>query len=65
LPRGVHTAFAQRPSSYRESRALVRQAEQARWALQVHRANDPRSSSVDFARRIAQSFDQRNDPEHS
>ncbi len=55
--------FAQRPSSYRETRALVRQAEQARWALQVHRANDPRSSAVDLARQIAQTFDSRHDRE--
>jgi hypothetical protein len=55
--------FAQRPSSFREIRAVVRQAEQARWALQVHRANDPRPSTVDFARRIAQTFDSRLDPE--
>jgi RNA polymerase sigma factor (sigma-70 family) len=51
--------FAQRPSSYQETRALVRQAEQARWALQVHRASHPRSTAVDFARRIAESFDSR------
>jgi RNA polymerase sigma factor (sigma-70 family) len=49
--------FAPQPSSYRETRALVRQAEQARWALQVHRASHPRSSTVDVARRIAQSLD--------
>ena len=51
--------FAQRPLSYQETRALVRQAEQARWALQVHRASHPRSRAVDFARRIAESFDSR------
>jgi RNA polymerase sigma factor (sigma-70 family) len=49
--------FARQPSSYRETRALIRLAEHARWALQVHRASHPRSSAVDFARRIAQSFD--------
>ena len=52
--------FAQRPWSYQETRALVRQAEQARWALQAHRASHPRSTAVDFARRIAESFDSRN-----
>ena len=55
--------FARRPSSYREARALVRQAEQARLALQVHRGSHPRSSAVDFARRIAHAFDSRHDPE--
>jgi RNA polymerase sigma factor (sigma-70 family) len=54
--------FARQPSSYRETRALVRQAEQARWALRVHRASHPRSSAVDFARRIARSFESRHDP---
>jgi RNA polymerase sigma factor (sigma-70 family) len=50
-------AFAEQPSSYRETRNFVRCAEQARWALQVHRASRPRASDVDFARRIAHSFD--------
>ena len=49
--------FAEHPSSYQETRALVRRAEEARWALQVHRASQPRACVVDFARRIAKSFD--------
>jgi RNA polymerase sigma factor (sigma-70 family) len=53
--------FAQQPSSYRETRELVRRADRARWALQVHRASRPRASTVDFARRIAQSFDAQGD----
>jgi RNA polymerase sigma factor (sigma-70 family) len=53
--------FAEQPSSYQETRGLVRQAERARWALQVHRASHPRTSAVDFARRIAQSIDSRHD----
>ena len=48
--------FAAQPSSYQETRELVRRAEQARWALQVHRTSRPRGSTVDFARRIAESF---------
>jgi RNA polymerase sigma factor (sigma-70 family) len=48
--------FAGQASSYLETREFVRRAEQARWALQVHRASHPRTSTVDFARRIAQSF---------
>ena len=51
--------FAEQPSSYQEARGLVRRAEQARWALQVHRGSQPRTSAVDFARRIAESFDSR------
>ena len=53
--------FAATPSSYRETRELVRQAERARWALQVHRASHPRAPAVDFARRIARSFEARPD----
>jgi hypothetical protein len=53
--------FAGQPSSYQEIRELVRRAEHARWALQVHRASRPRTSAVDFARRIAQSFDSSQD----
>jgi RNA polymerase sigma factor (sigma-70 family) len=54
--------FAPQPSSYKEIRGLVRRAEQARWALQVHRTTNPRASEVDFARRLAESLDSRRDP---
>lgn len=54
--------FAQQPSSYQETRALVRRAEQARWALQLHRTRHPRASAVDFARRLARSLDSPRDP---
>jgi RNA polymerase sigma factor (sigma-70 family) len=57
--------FAQRPSSYQEIRSLVRRAEQARWALQVHRTSHPRAAGVDFARRLAQSLDSPRDPSSS
>ena len=50
-------AFAEHAHSYRETRAFVRQVEEARWALQVHRSNHPRSSSVDFARRLISALD--------
>lgn len=53
--------FAAQPSSFDETRALIRRAEQARWTLEVHRASHPRASSVDFARRIARSFDSQAD----
>ena len=49
--------FAQRPSSYQETRDLIRRADQARWALHVHRSSHPRRSAVDFARRLAQSLE--------
>jgi RNA polymerase sigma factor (sigma-70 family) len=54
--------FAEQASSFLESRELIRRAEQARWALQVHRASHPRTSAVDFARRIATAFDSPHDP---
>jgi hypothetical protein len=49
--------FARQPVSYQETRGLVRRAEEARWALQVHRSSHPRASAVDFARRLARSLD--------
>jgi len=44
--------FARRATSFQEARALVRQVDEARWALEVHRASQPRASSIDFAQRI-------------
>jgi RNA polymerase sigma factor (sigma-70 family) len=55
--------FAQQPTSYQETRGLVRRAEEARWALQVHRSTHPRASAVDFARRLAQSLDSTREPQ--
>ena len=49
--------FARARSSFGETRARVRQVEEARWALEVHRTSHPRSSSVDFARRLLETFD--------
>src|SRR5688500_4510411 len=57
--------FAEQPSAYQETRALIRRAEQARWALQVHRTSHPRVSTVDFAYRLAQSLDSPPDPSSS
>jgi hypothetical protein len=49
--------FADHPASFRDTRAFVRRVEEARWALQVHRSSQPRSSSVDFARRLVSALD--------
>jgi RNA polymerase sigma factor (sigma-70 family) len=49
--------FADRAASYRETRTFVRQVEEARWALQVHRGSHPRASSIDFARRLVAALD--------
>jgi RNA polymerase sigma factor (sigma-70 family) len=44
--------FARRATSFQEARALVRQVDEARWALEAHRSSQPRASSIDFAQRI-------------
>ena len=44
--------IARRATSFQEARALVRQVDEARWALEAHRASQPRASSIDFAQRI-------------
>jgi hypothetical protein len=49
--------FAQQASSYEETRNLVRRVEHARRALEVQRSSQPNASSVDFARRVAESLD--------
>jgi RNA polymerase sigma factor (sigma-70 family) len=42
--------FAAAASSFEQARAIVRQVDEARWALEVHRTSQPRTSSVDVAR---------------
>ena len=49
--------FACRATSFQETRALVRQVEEARWASEAHRTSQPRASSVDFAHRLMDAFD--------
>ena len=49
--------FAQDATSFRDTRAFVRQVEDARRALHVHQSSQPRSSSVDFARRLVSALD--------
>jgi hypothetical protein len=48
--------FATGAASFEEARALVRQVEEARQALEVHRSSRLRDSTVDFARRLAGTF---------
>ena len=50
-------SFAGKASSFDEARALVRQVDEARWALEVHRSSRPRAPSVDFARRLVETLD--------
>ena len=51
--------FAATSASFEHTRAMVRQVEEARWAIQVHRLNNPRAASVDFARQLMQALDSR------
>jgi len=44
--------YAAAPASFEQTRTMVRQVEEARWALQVHRTNDLRPASTDFARQL-------------
>ena len=45
-------ALAAGPSSFEQTRALIRKVDKAQWALQVHRTTQPRASSIDFAKRL-------------
>lgn len=49
---GERCNYAAAPSSFAQIRTTVRQVEEARWALQVHRTNQLREAPVDFARRL-------------
>jgi RNA polymerase sigma factor (sigma-70 family) len=54
-----HENFAAKASSFEQTRAIVRQVDEARWAFHVHRTSHPRGSSVDFARRLVETLDAR------
>jgi hypothetical protein len=49
--------FAEAESSFLQARALIRRVEAAQWALELHRASQPRSSDVDFTRRVISALD--------
>ena len=49
--------FAERAASFEEARAVVRRVDEARWALEVHRASRPHGTAVDFARRIVKALE--------
>jgi RNA polymerase sigma factor (sigma-70 family) len=48
--------FAAAGSSFQEARAIIRQVDEARWALELHRTSQPRGSSADFARRLTKAI---------
>jgi len=54
---GAPLQFARRATSFQEARALVREVDEARWALEVHRTSLPRASSIDFAQRLLDAID--------
>ena len=49
--------FARRSTSFQKARALVRQVDETRWALEVHRTSQPGASAVDFAQRLLDAID--------
>lgn len=51
--------FAATGSVFQEARAIVRQVDEVRWALEIHRTSHPRDVPVDFARRLAEALDPR------
>jgi RNA polymerase sigma factor (sigma-70 family) len=55
--RAASLDFARDAVSFEEARTLVRRVDDARWALEVHRASRPRTSDIDFARRIVHLID--------
>jgi RNA polymerase sigma factor (sigma-70 family) len=52
--------FARRPTSFEEARRLVRQVDEARWVVQLHRTSQS-ASSIDFARRLLETIDRSQD----
>lgn len=44
--------YAASPVSFEQSRQMVRQVEEARWAMQLHRTTSLRPSSIDFAKQL-------------
>lgn len=53
--------YAASASSFREARAVVQQVDEARRAFAIHRSSQPRASSIDFARRLMETFESRKD----
>jgi RNA polymerase sigma factor (sigma-70 family) len=59
-PDAAHpVTFARRKTSFEEARALVRQVDEARWALEVHLTSQPKGSAIDFAQRLLESIDRK------
>jgi RNA polymerase sigma factor (sigma-70 family) len=53
--------YAANASSFQQARAVVQQVEEARRAFAIHRSSHPRASSIDFARRLMETFESRKD----
>jgi RNA polymerase sigma factor (sigma-70 family) len=49
--------YAANASSFQQARAVVRQVDEARRAFAVHHSSQPRAASVDFARRLLETFE--------
>jgi hypothetical protein len=48
-------------SSFQQTRAVVRQVDEARRAFALYHSSQPHASSVDFARRLMDAFKARQD----
>jgi len=55
--------FGRRKTSFAQARALVRQVEEARWAMELHRSSEPRASAIDFAQRLLRTLDGPDEPQ--
>ncbi len=49
--------FANKPASFLDARTVVRKVDEARRAFALHRAAQPRASSIDFARQLVERLD--------
>lgn len=49
--------FAVSATSFQQARAVVRQVDEARRAIAVYSSSQPRASSIDFARRLMETFE--------
>lgn len=53
--------YAASASSFQQARAVVRQVDAARRAFAIHHSSQPRAASIDFARRLMESLEARQD----
>ncbi len=57
--------YAASATSFQQARAVVRQVDEARRAFAVHHSSQPRAASIDFARRLMETFEARKESQVS